>query len=134
MKTLIKEKFESYPDEIQSSLLRVRELVFDVAKEDGLGPVEESLKWGELSYRATGGSAVRLGWRDKSPDNLYVFFHCQTSLIETFKELYGDLFKYEGSRAIALDLSRPLAIQELKHCIALAMQYHKLKHLPLLGA
>jgi len=134
MEATIREKFESFPEEIQPSLMRLRTLIVGVAKEYDLGPVAESLKWGELSFCVKGGSAVRIGWREKSPDKCYVFFHCQTSLLETFKEIYGDLFLYEGKRAIVLDRSKTEPTQELKHCIGLALQYHKLKHLPLLGA
>lgn len=133
MEAFLKEKFESYPDEVRWPLLLLRELIIDVAKEYDLGSVEESLKWGELSYCVKGGSAIRIGWRANSPEKCLVFFHCQTTLIETFKEIYGELFSYEGKRAIILDRSRLEAAQELKHCIGLALRYHKLKHLPLLG-
>jgi hypothetical protein len=134
MEATIKEKFESYPDEIQPSLMQLRELIVSVAKEYDLGSVEESLKWGEPSFCVKGGSAIRIGWRSKSPEKYFVFFHCQTSLIETFNEIYGELFSYEGKRAIVLDRSKAASTQELKHCIGLALQYHRLKHLPLLGA
>ena len=134
MEATIKEKYDSFPDAIQSSLMQLRELIISVAKEYELGSVEESLKWGELSYGVNGGSAIRLGWRSKSPEKCFVFFNCQTSLVETFKEIYGDLFLYEGKRAIALQRSRIGSVKELEHCIGLALQYHKLKHLPLLGA
>jgi len=134
MDASLKQKFESYPDEARQSLMELRELILSVAKEYDLGPVEESLKWSELSYVVKGGSAIRIGWRSKSPDKCFVFFHCQTTLIETFKEIYGDLFSFEGKRAIVLDRSKPGFPQELEHCIGLALQYHKLKHLPLLGA
>jgi len=130
----IEEKFESFPDKIQSSLMRLRELVLEVAKECGLGSVDESLKWGELSYSVKGGSPIRTGWRSKCPDEYCIFFHCQTTLVETFKEIYGDLFMYEDNRAIVLQLSKPLPVKELKHCVSLALLYHKRKHLPLLGA
>lgn len=130
----IKEKFESFPKEIRSELMRLREFILEVAKECELGSVEESLKWGELSYLAKGGSPIRIGWRPKSPDEYCLFFHCQTALVETFKEIYGDLFAYEGNRAILLQRSKTVPIEELKHCVRLALRYHKRKHLPLLGA
>jgi len=130
----IKVKFDSFPDAIQASLLQLRQFVLEVAKECDLGSVHESLKWGELSYSVKGGSPIRIGWQSKSPDEYCVFFHCQTTLVETFKEIYGDLFAYEGRRAIVLQLSNPVPVEELKHCISLALRYHKRKHLPLLGA
>jgi hypothetical protein len=54
--------------------------------------------------------------------------------VDTFKGVYGDVFKYEGSRAIAFEMNDTIPTKELKHCINLALRYHKLKHLPLLGA
>lgn len=134
MEALIREKYDSFPADIQPSLLQLRELIISVAKEYDLDSVEESLKWGELSFCVKGGSAIRIGWREKSPDKCFVFFHCQTSLIETFKEIYGELFAYESKRAIILDRSKMESVKELKHCLGLALEYHKLKHLPLLGA
>ncbi len=44
-----------------------------------------------------------------------------------FKALYGDLFKYENTRAILFGMEDPVPSAELKECIALALQYHKVK-------
>ena len=62
-----------------------------------------------------------------------MYFHCKTKLIDTFRELYRDKFKFEGDRAIVFDEDDDIPIEELKHCIALAMTYHSRKHLPMLG-
>lgn len=130
----LKGKFESYPDEIRPLLLQLREAILNTAKGCGAGPIEETLKWGEPSYKVKDGSAVRIDWKPKYPDQYFVFFHCQTSLVDTFKEIYGDLFNYEDNRAIVFDVSEKVPLPELRHCISLALRYHKLKHLPLLGA
>ena len=46
--------FETYPKEIKSKLLLLRQLIFDVAsKTDGVGELEEALKWGQPSYLTT---------------------------------------------------------------------------------
>ena len=134
MDTLVKDKFGSYPKEARSKLIDLRKLIVRTGKEYKIGPLEESLKWGEVSYVTIGGSAVRIDWKPKFPDKVFVFFQCQTRLIETFKEIYGDIFEYEGKRAIVLSMKENIPAQELKHCIYLSLQYHKLKHLPLLGA
>jgi hypothetical protein len=129
-----KEKFKSYPDDIQAVMDQLRNHILQVATEHDLGSVEESLKWGEPSYVVKGGSAVRIDWKEKSPDKYFVYFLCQTRLVETCKELYGKLFVYEGKRAIVFDLADDLPIQELKHCISLSLRYHSVKQLPLLRA
>ncbi len=134
MDALVKERFDSYPKEARSKLSRLRKIILQAGSEYDVVPLEESLKWGELSYFAQGGSAVRIGWKPEFPDKGFIFFHCQTKLIETFKEIYGDIFEYEGKRAIVLDMDKDIPTEALKHCVYLSLQYHKLKHLPLLGA
>ena len=133
MNTLVKELFDSYPEDARAMLTRVRDFIIQTAKEYDIGPIEESLKWGEPSYSAKGGSSVRIDWKAKTPDKCFVYFQCQTRLIETFKEIYGNTFDYDGKRAIVLDLSQAIPVRELKHCISLSLRYKKLKHLPLLG-
>lgn len=88
----VKTKFESIPENARIPLLSIRRAILEVAASDNIGDIEEMLKWGEPSYLAKGGSRVRLNWRPKSPQNIAVFFHCQTTLVETFKEIYGDCF------------------------------------------
>ena len=70
----------------------------------------------------------------KSPNHISVYFNCRTVLVETFKELYMDTFSFVGNREIILPLSKPIPMQELKHCISMSLRYHSIKHLPLLGA
>ena len=133
MDTLVKELFDSYPERPRLTLIRLRDLIIQTGKDYEVGLLEESLKWGEASYSANGGSTVRIDWKPKFPEKCFVYFQCQTRLIETFKEIYGDTFNYDGKRAIVIDLSQEIPVQELKHCIFLSLNYHKLKHLPLLG-
>ena len=69
------------------------------------------------------GSTVRID-RVKSADNqVAMFFHCQTDLVDTFRELYPEL-SYSGNRAILLDAGKKLPEAELRHCVALALTYH----------
>ncbi|WP_395373378.1 DUF1801 domain-containing protein [Marinicella sp. W31] len=127
--------FAQYPQDIRKRLLFLRQLILDTAanREDEK-PVEETLKWGEPSYLVRGGSTVRLGWKSKQPQQYAIYFHCQTTLVETFKELYPDIFCYDGNRAIIFNLDDDVPTEQLMHCILLSLEYHKRKHLPLLGA
>ena len=129
----VKRKFESIPENIRPTLLIIRQAIFEVAEADKIGHIEEKLKWGEPGYLAKGGSTVRINRVSKSSHNLAVYFHCQTTLIETFKEIYGDLLTYDGNRAIIINSSQEIPMKALKHCISMALRYHKIKHLPLLG-
>jgi len=75
-----------------------------------------------------------MDWKPKDPDAIKVYFHCQTILVETFKEIYPDEFEYEGKRAIVIPLSTPFESGPLSHCLKMILKYHNLKHFPLLGA
>ncbi len=117
-----------YPAVIQKKLLFLRELIYRTASEL-VEPVEleETLKWGEPSYvtKPKTGSTIRIDWKRKFPAQYAMYFHCKTTLVDTFKEIHGDKFRYEGNRAILFYLDDEIPVAELKDCIALALTYHR---------
>jgi len=119
----------SFPAPVRERLLRVRDLIFDTAAHtDGVGELEETLKWGEPAYLSThsgSGSTLRLG-RDKASGAAAIHFICHTNLVDEFRRLYPDALRYEGNRSIVL---RNVDVDEaaLRHCIALALTYHARK-------
>ncbi len=134
MDKAVSNHFNGYPNNVRPKLLHLRSLIFQISSDLNLGEVEEALKWGEPSYRSKTGSPIRIDWNVKSPNYYYLFFNCKTTLVETFRELYGDALEFQGNRAIVLHLTEPLPEQIIKHCIELGLTYQKIKHLPLLGA
>lgn len=130
----VKQKFTTYPVEVSVVLKQVRELILDVAEQDGITELEETLKWGEPSYISKSGSAIRFDYKEKAPQQFCIYFNCKTKLIDTFKELYGDTFVYQRNRALVFKLNQTLPSRELAHCLSLALCYKKIKHLPMLGA
>jgi hypothetical protein len=94
----------------------------------------ETLKWGEPSYLTPKGSTNRFDWKKKSPDSFAIYFICSTRPLETFREVYSEQLVFEGNRAIVFKLGDVINSGSLKHCFLMAMRYHELKHLPLLGA
>ena len=131
----VKEVFKNYPKSVQQQLFHLRELVLTAASEiNGLENLEETLKWGEPSYLTKYGSTVRMDWKEKNPEQFAIYFKCTSSLVSTFKTIYKDKFKFEGNRAIVFKLNDKIPDTQLKHCISMALTYHKIKHLPLLGA
>jgi hypothetical protein len=127
-------KFSNYPPEVRDHMIRLRELVLQTANEiQNIASVEETLKWGEPSYLTKHGSTLRMDWKAKKPDQYAMYFKCTSRLVETFKEIFGDTFEYEGSRAIVFKLEDELPREELKQCIKATLTYHKVKQLPLLG-
>lgn len=122
--------FEAYPDIVRQKLMFLRQLIFDTAKEIvEFDVLEETLKWGEPSYltKPKTGSTIRIDWKQKTPDQYAMYFHCKTTLVDTFKEIYGEKFSYEGNRAIIFNINDDIPIEELKHCIALSLSYHQRK-------
>jgi hypothetical protein len=134
MTDVIQHKFSQYPPNISTALNALRKLIYSLVDELELGDIEETLKWGEPSFKVKTGSPIRIDWKAATPDNYYLFFNCQTKLVDTFRELYSDVLEFQGNRAIVLTLNQPLEEAKIKHCLTLALTYQKVKHLPLLGA
>ncbi len=120
--------FGDCPEDLRADLLALRELVFEAAHENpSIGLLIETLKWGEPAYlpaRPKTGTTVRINRLKDKSGRAALFFHCQTTLVSTFRELYPDCFEFEGNRAIIIKSGRRLPRRELKHCIALALTYH----------
>lgn len=130
----VSEKFNAYPDHMRKKLMFLRQLVLDtVAEIDDIDNIEETLKWGEPSYLTKSGSTIRIDWKESKPEQYAMYFHCKTKLVDTFKELYCETFKFEGNRAIIFNENDDVPVEELKHCILLSLTYHRRKHLWMLG-
>ena len=119
--------FGAYPKPVKDRLLALRRLIFETARATkGVGTLEEALKWGQPSYltpQTGSGSTVRIDGVKSVPNQYAIYFHCQTNLVETFRELYPDL-TYGGNRSILLDAADELPEAELRHCVGLALTYH----------
>lgn len=121
--------FDAFPEPIRLRLLSVRRLIYTTASTTpGVGPLRETLKWGEPAYltEVTGsGSTIRLG-RSRSPAaSCAILFNCRTTLIETFRAHFSETFAYQGNRAILLGASGPLPTEPLAICLAMALTYHR---------
>jgi Domain of unknown function (DU1801) len=120
--------FSAYPKPIRAKLLALRRLIFDTAKAtNGVGALEETLKWGQPSYltpKTKSGSTIRIDQVKSAANQYAVYFHCQTDLVETFRELYPREFSYGGNRSILLNAQDDLPEPALRHCVALALTYH----------
>lgn len=126
--------FNNYPEPMRQKILFLRQLILDMALEtDSVNKLEETLKWGEPSYLTKNGSTIRIDWKESKPNQYFMYFHCKTKLIDTFKVLYTDKFIFEGNRAIIFNKDDEIPIEELKQCILLSLTYHSRKYLPMLG-
>jgi hypothetical protein len=121
--------FSVFPDHVRARLLEARDLIFETAANiEGVGPLTETLKWGEPAYltEATrSGSTIRLGWFRSSERGCALLFNCRTTLVDDFRERFPGVFAYEKNRAILLDAREPLPKAPLSVCLGMALTYHR---------
>jgi hypothetical protein len=124
----VKGKFEAYPEHVRPKMDRLRELIYEVAEQtEGVGEIEETLKWSEPAYltkRPKSGTTVRIDWKEKSPEQIGMYVNCNTSLVETYRTMFGGELQFEGDRAILLPVDTALPEKELRICIQMALRYH----------
>ena len=126
--------FSNYPTVVRKKIQHLRKLIIAAAKEvESISNIEETLKWGEPSYIVKKGSTIRIDWKKSKPEQYAIYFKCTSKLIPTFRMVYGDMFTFEGNRAIVFQLNDKLPETELKKCITTGLTYHKVKQLPMLG-
>ena len=120
--------FAAAPERARRRLLELRDLIFTTAEEtEGVGPLEEALRWGEPAYltsKSGSGTAVRLGWKPTEPDHVSVLVHCRTTLISDFRAVLSPSLQFDGSRRIVLSLDEVLPVGALRSFFEAALTYH----------
>lgn len=98
----VAEAFEAFPEDVREGVLVLRDLILEQAKQmPQVGPIEETLKWGQPSYltpKTKAGSTLRLG--QPKTGGFAIYAHCQTSIISSFAEAFPGMDTIEGTRAI----------------------------------
>lgn len=124
----VKIVFDAYPPAVRPKLMAMRELIFQTAASDAsVGDIEETLKWGEPAYltsQSKSGSTIRMDWKAAKPHQYALYFNCQTTLIDTFRTLFGSELQFEGNRAIVFSLAKDAPKKTLAFCIQAAFTYH----------
>jgi hypothetical protein len=127
----VKAVFDTYPQPLRKALMHLRSMIFEIAAEtNGVGTLTECLKWQQPAYlteESRSGSTIRIDAVRSQKDAYAAYFHCQTNLVSTFRQLYPQAFSFEGNRAIHFRLGNPVPRGELRHCISLALTYHRHK-------
>ncbi|MGI9407189.1 MAG: DUF1801 domain-containing protein [Hyphomicrobiaceae bacterium] len=127
----VKAVFAGHDPATRKTLKTLRATIYAAAvSAPDIGPLTETLKWGQLSYhpeKPRVGTTVRIDRSSNPEAAAALFVPCQTNLLETFRNRYPDTFTYAGKRAIELDHNWQDRTAELQHCIALALSYHLCK-------
>lgn len=114
--------YSNYSQNERDKIQEIVTLIELVAKELNT-EVTPSLKWNQLSFSSKQGTPIRV---DRFSENIIgIFVHCQTTLVEEWKEIFGETMNFSKTRAILLDLNAPLPQEELKICIQMALNYKK---------
>lgn len=118
------------PPAARKALMRLREMIYGTAAStDGVGALEETLKWGQASFLTpeTGsGTTVRIDTVRNDPSRVAIFVNCQTDLLARYRELYPKL-DFDGDRAVRFPVDQPLPEGEIRHIVGLALTYHRRK-------
>lgn len=130
----VEQAFLAMPPGPRKRLLMLRAIIFDTAaRTPGVGVLDETLKWGEPAYvtaQTGSGSTVRLGWKKADAASCAIYFNCRTTLVETFKGLFPNEFRFEGQRAIVFGPDDPMPADSIAFCVAAALTYHLKKQRP----
>lgn len=125
----VKAVFDAYSNDVKAKMMALRQLIFETASRiDGVGPLAETLKWGQPSYltaQSKTGTTVRIDRIKAAPGHYGIFVHCQTSLLTTYRELYRDELSFDGNRCVTFAVNEELPADAVRHCIGLALTYHR---------
>ena len=124
--TPIEAAFAAMPAAQLPALRQARGVILAEADRLGVGPLTETLKWGQPAYltqASKSGTTIRLGLQDEVAA---LFVHCQTTIIEDARQLYGGVATFCGNRSLLLDGDPRAAV----HVICAALTYHRRGKLP----
>jgi hypothetical protein len=118
----------AWPAQAQQAFEACQSLFHRIATQADVGPLDESLKWGQPAWRPRKprtGSTLRLHWSEKTPTELSVYVDCKTDLAARMQTLYPDLLANDGRRRIVLNLNAPLPETALSHLAEMTFCYHR---------
>jgi hypothetical protein len=120
--------FDAYPPKLRERLLELRSLILEIAAgTEGVGQIEEALRWGEPSYltsRPKSGTTVRIAPVRGSDDAYAMYVHCQTNLLDVYRDRYPQQLNFLGDRGLRFDVDEAIPAEQVADCIALALRYH----------
>lgn len=118
--------FAAFPTEVRGEMLALRDLIFDVASGiPEVGPLEETLKWGQPAYLTSttkAGTTIRLGLPKQGGFALYT--HCQSTVMSDMQANFPGAFTFEGNRGVLFTAGAAVPEAPLRVLIRSALTYH----------
>lgn len=120
--------FDSHRPKLRDKLLALRAAILQVARDENVGPIEETLKWGQPAYLTPSGAGttIRIDRDESHGGNLALYVSCNSSLVSEWRERFPDMV-FGGERSLHLALDADLGDPRLRMCIADALTYHRRK-------
>lgn len=128
--TVLLSTIANWSEPAQTAAWACRNLFQTIAQENNIGPLGESLKWGQPAWRPEKprtGSTLRMEWSPANPNQLALFVDCKTDLASRMRDLYPNLYANDGRRRLAVSLDHPLPEQALAHLAQMTFTYHRAK-------
>jgi hypothetical protein len=119
--------FDAYPPALREALDYLRLLILEAARAADVELVE-TLKWGQPAYlpaKPRVGTTVRIDAVKGTPDRYALYVNCKTTLLDSYRLLHPDTFAFEGQRALIFSTAEPPPEEALRHCVMLALTYHR---------
>ena len=120
--------FKAFPPLFRKQITLLREKIFRIAAAtDGVGPLTETLKWDSPSYLTSesgSGTTIRIDRHAGRPTKYGIYVHCQSDVINQFRDQTGARLDYDGNRGIVLDIKDETQPDEIDLFIRLALTYH----------
>ena len=122
----------AWSEPAQTRFLTWRALFGDVAAAADIGPLDESLKWGQPAWRPRRprtGSTLRVDWSPATPDRLDLFVDCKTDLAHRVHDAFPHAFETDGRRRLSVRLDTAHDADALWHLAFATFTYHRHKRL-----
>ncbi|MBL0371247.1 DUF1801 domain-containing protein [Rhizobium sp. KVB221] len=122
--TPLADVIDRYAEPVREKLLALRAVILDVARDENVGAVEETLKWGQPSFLCKAGTTVRIDRDETHGGAIALYVNCKTSLVEEWRERFPEL-SFGGNRSLHITLEGDLGDARLRMCIANALTYRR---------
>jgi GAF domain-containing protein len=119
-------RFSEYADDMRAKLSELRDLIVECAKAAGIERLELVTKWGQPSFvtvKPKIGTTIRIDEDQSNGGFVAVYVHCQTSLVEEWRQLFPHL-TFGGNRSVHFRLDENLSGADIRFIISSALTYH----------